>query len=95
MLIRFKQIEKFVETLFPSQTAEEAKLKLSGQSTEDEAKKKQQEKESWEDMKMMMIIMGSIIAVITIILVRDYILALANSSLTLLVWSGLVLGGAL
>ncbi|RAO65179.1 uncharacterized protein BHQ10_001191 [Talaromyces amestolkiae] len=61
-------IEKFIETLFPSQTAAEAKLKLSGQSTEDEEKKKQQAKESWEDIKMMMIIMGSIIAFITVLL---------------------------
>lgn len=69
MLIR-EQIEKFIETLFPSQTAEEAKLKLSGQATEDEEKKKQQEKESWEDIKMMMIIMGGIITFITVLLVR-------------------------
>lgn len=68
----FEQIEKFIETLFPSQTAEEAKLKLSGQSTEDEEKKKQQDKESWEDIKMMMIIMGGIITFITVLLVRTY-----------------------
>ncbi|KAF4975595.1 hypothetical protein F66182_17548 [Fusarium sp. NRRL 66182] len=61
-------IEKFIETLFPSQTAEEAKLKLSGQSTEDEEKKKQQDKESWEDIKMMMIIMGGIITFISVLL---------------------------
>jgi farnesyl-diphosphate farnesyltransferase len=59
--------------LFPSQTAEEAKLKLSGQSTEEDEKKKQQDKESWEDIKMMMIIMGSIITFITVLLVRIYI----------------------
>lgn len=61
-------IERFIESLFPSQKAEDAKKKLAGLGTEDEEKKKQQEKESMDDLKMMLLIMGGIIFLITIIL---------------------------
>lgn len=64
------QIERFVETLFPSQKAEDAEKKLVGQNTVDEEKKKQQDKEAMDDLKMMLLIMGGIIFFITIILVR-------------------------
>ncbi|OKL63103.1 putative squalene synthase [Talaromyces atroroseus] len=61
-------IERFIETLFPSQKAEDAKSKLAGHSTEEEEKKKQRELESWEDLKMMLTIMGAIVFLITIVL---------------------------
>lgn len=65
------QIEKFIESLFPSQTAAEAKLKLSGQDTEADAKKKKErEMQAWNDMKAMFIIMGILVTFITGLMVK-------------------------
>jgi farnesyl-diphosphate farnesyltransferase len=65
-----RQIEKFIETLFPSQTAEDAQRKVSGYVSAEDEQKKKQEKEAREDMFMMFCIMGAIIAVVTVLMVR-------------------------
>ncbi|KAL1984307.1 hypothetical protein VTN96DRAFT_9265 [Rasamsonia emersonii] len=59
------KIERFVETLFPSQTAEDAHRKIAGKSSEEEEKKKREAAEAREDMFMIMGIMAVIVTVVT------------------------------
>jgi farnesyl-diphosphate farnesyltransferase len=65
-----QQIEKFVETLFPSQKVEDAQRMVAGQVTEKDEETKKREKESWDDLKIMFAIMGAMVLVISLVLVR-------------------------
>ncbi|KAJ5096442.1 hypothetical protein NUU61_005798 [Penicillium alfredii] len=62
------QIEKFIETIFPSQTAEAANRLASGELTEAERRKKSEDAENRQDVYLIMAMMGSIIFVIASIM---------------------------
>lgn len=59
------QIEKFIETIFPSQTAEQAK----GQLSEAEEKAAQEKKDARSETMFIMVIMLIIVAFIASIMV--------------------------
>lgn len=58
------QIEKFIESIFPTQTAEEAHRKFKGELTADEAKTKKEDEQNKEDIWFMMALMGVIIFIV-------------------------------
>ncbi|KAL1977512.1 hypothetical protein VTN31DRAFT_371 [Thermomyces dupontii] len=61
-------IEKFIESIFPSQTAEEAHRKISRQASEEEEKRRQEISEMREDVLMMMLIMAVVVIILTSIM---------------------------
>lgn len=63
------KIEKFIESIFPSQTAEEAHRKISRQASEEEEKRRQEISEMREDVLMMMLIMAVVVIILTSIMV--------------------------
>jgi hypothetical protein len=64
-----QQIEKFVETLFPSQKIEDAQRKVAGEVSKEDEEAKRRQQESWDDMKVMFAIMGAMVLGISVILV--------------------------
>ncbi|KAI9376441.1 isoprenoid synthase domain-containing protein [Aspergillus egyptiacus] len=61
------KIEKFIETIFPSQNAEEAQRRVQGTMTEEEAEKARREAESRQEMYFMMglmLVMGTIVTLL-------------------------------
>ena len=63
------QIEKFIETIFPSQTAEQAKLRAQGQRTEAEEKKDQQSKDARGETMFIIFIMLIVIGLLATVMV--------------------------
>lgn len=63
------QIEKFIETIFPSQTAEAAQLRNQGQRPVHDEKKAKEEKEAREDLIFIMFIMMTIVGIIAAFMV--------------------------
>ncbi|PLB51623.1 farnesyl-diphosphate farnesyltransferase [Aspergillus steynii IBT 23096] len=63
------RIEKFIETIFPSQSAEDAQRKVTGEKTEEEQKKAQQDAETREDVFFMMMLMGVIVLVVSLLMI--------------------------
>lgn len=63
------QIEKFIETIFPSQNAQDAKLLVKGELSEADKKKAQEEAETRQDLYFMMCLMGAIVLVISFMMV--------------------------
>jgi farnesyl-diphosphate farnesyltransferase len=61
-------IEKFVETLFPSQKIEDAQRKVAGEVSKEDEEAKRRQQESWDDMKVMFAIMGAMVLGISVIL---------------------------
>jgi farnesyl-diphosphate farnesyltransferase len=55
------QIEKFIESIFPSQNAEEVKRRVKGELTKEEQERKQEDEESKQDVYFMMALMGAVI----------------------------------
>ncbi|PLN85626.1 farnesyl-diphosphate farnesyltransferase [Aspergillus taichungensis] len=62
------RIEKFIETIFPSQSAQDAKLLVKGEMSEADKKKAQEEAETRQDLYFMMCLMGVIVLVISSIM---------------------------
>ncbi|KAJ5757264.1 uncharacterized protein N7511_007446 [Penicillium nucicola] len=58
------KIEKFIETIFPSQTAEAAQRKVTGELSAADAKKKAEDAENKQDIYFMMLLMGTIVAIV-------------------------------
>lgn len=58
------QIEKWIETLFPSQKAEDAQRRVTGEATAEEAQKRKEDAENKSDLYLIMTIMGCIIFVV-------------------------------
>ncbi|KAL2864359.1 bifunctional farnesyl-diphosphate farnesyltransferase/squalene synthase [Aspergillus lucknowensis] len=63
------KVEKFIETIFPSQKAEDAKRRIEGAQTEEEAAKARQDAETRKDVFVMMALMGVFAFFITAIMV--------------------------
>ncbi|KAG2421347.1 squalene synthetase [Aspergillus terreus] len=63
------KIEKFIETIFPSQNAEDAKRKVVGEQSQEEREKAQQEAEARQDVFFMMALMGVIVLIVSIIMI--------------------------
>lgn len=55
------QIEKFIETIFPTQNAEDAQRKVTGELTLAQAKKREVDAENKADIYFMMALMGAVI----------------------------------
>jgi len=62
------KIEKFIETLYPSQTAEDAKRKLVGRSSKEVETKTAEEAEARQDLWIMVGIMSVILLFVTVIM---------------------------
>lgn len=65
------QIEKFIDTIFPQQTAAQAKLKVQGEKSEAEKEKARQEAETRQDLYFMLALMGVIVLIVSIIMVSS------------------------
>ncbi|KAJ5806724.1 hypothetical protein N7474_010316 [Penicillium riverlandense] len=61
VLMYMLQIEKFIESIFPSQNADEVKRRLKGELTKEEQERKQENEESKQDVYFMMALMGAVI----------------------------------
>ncbi|KAI9925834.1 hypothetical protein ASPWEDRAFT_42505 [Aspergillus wentii DTO 134E9] len=59
------KIEKFVETIFPSQSAELAKRQITGEKTKEEQKRASEDAENRQDMYFMMGLMGVIVIIVS------------------------------
>ncbi|KAB8236505.1 bifunctional farnesyl-diphosphate farnesyltransferase/squalene synthase, partial [Aspergillus alliaceus] len=62
------RIEKFMDTIFPQQTAEEANRKVVGELSETEKEKARLEAETRQDMYFMLALMGVIVLMVSIIM---------------------------
>lgn len=58
------QIEKFIESIFPSQTAEDAQRRVAGEISVAEAKKRAEDAENKADIYFLMIIMFGMVVLI-------------------------------
>ncbi|GFG20761.1 probable squalene synthase [Aspergillus udagawae] len=63
------KIEKFIETIFPSQSAEEANRRVLGQKSEAEQEKARLEAETRKDVYFMMALMGVIVVFVSIVMI--------------------------
>lgn len=63
------QIEKFIETIFPSQRLEDAQRRVAGQKSIDEVNKAEEQKESLNETLMLLLPMVGITIFITILMV--------------------------
>lgn len=63
------QIEKFIESIFPSQKAEDAQRRVAGEVTAEEAEKRKQDAENKSDVYFLMAVMGSIVLIVAGIMV--------------------------
>ncbi|KAL2823460.1 isoprenoid synthase domain-containing protein [Aspergillus cavernicola] len=63
------KIEKFIETIFPSQNAEDAQRRVAGTVSEAEAEKSRQDAETRKDVMFMMALMGVIAVVVSLLMV--------------------------
>ncbi|KAF7159663.1 hypothetical protein CNMCM5623_005043 [Aspergillus felis] len=63
------KIEKFIETIFPSQSAEEANRRVLGQKSEAEQEKARLEAETRKDVCFMMALMGVIVLFVSIVMI--------------------------
>ncbi|KAF7585346.1 bifunctional farnesyl-diphosphate farnesyltransferase/squalene synthase [Aspergillus hancockii] len=63
------RIEKFMDTIFPQQSAEVAKQKAAGELSEAEKEKAKLEAETRQDMYFMMALMGVIVLIVSIIMI--------------------------
>ena len=63
------QIEKFVESIFPSQSAEEAQRRLTGAANPAEEQKAREDAEAKKDMYFIMGLMGVVVLIVVIIMV--------------------------
>ncbi|KAG2010679.1 hypothetical protein GB937_007646 [Aspergillus fischeri] len=63
------KIEKFIETIFPSQSAEEANRRVVGQKSEAEQEKARLEAETRKDVLFMMALMGVIVVFVSIVMI--------------------------
>ncbi|KAJ5778765.1 hypothetical protein N7520_002011 [Penicillium odoratum] len=55
------RIEKFIETIFPTQNAEDAQRRVTGELTAAQAKKREEDAENKADIWFMMLLMGAVI----------------------------------
>jgi len=76
------QIEKFAETIFPSQSAEEAQRRLTGAVTEEEARKAKEEAEARQDVYFIMGLMGVVVLIVALTMVSLNASVIANMRLT-------------
>lgn len=60
------RIEKFVESIFPSQSAEDAQRRLTGTVTEEEARKAKEEAEARQDIFFIMALMGVVVVIVAL-----------------------------
>ncbi|ODM24304.1 putative squalene synthase [Aspergillus cristatus] len=60
------RIEKFAETIFPSQSAEEAQRRLTGAATEEEARKAKEEAEARQDVYFIMGLMSVVVLIVAL-----------------------------
>ncbi|EYE94773.1 bifunctional farnesyl-diphosphate farnesyltransferase/squalene synthase [Aspergillus ruber CBS 135680] len=60
------RIEKFAETIFPSQSAEEAQRRLTNTVTEEEAQKAKEEAEARQDVYFIMGLMGVVVLIVAL-----------------------------
>ena len=63
------QIEKFVESIFPSQSAEEAQRRLTGTANPAEEQKAREDAEAKKDMYFIMGLMGVVVLIVAIVMV--------------------------
>lgn len=63
------QIEKFVESIFPSQSAEEAQRRLTGAANPAEEQKAREDAEAKKDMYFIMGLMGVVVLIVAIVMV--------------------------
>ncbi|PKX90406.1 bifunctional farnesyl-diphosphate farnesyltransferase/squalene synthase [Aspergillus novofumigatus IBT 16806] len=63
------KIEKFIENIFPSQSAEEANRRVLGQKSEAEQEKARLEAETRKDVLFMMALMGVIVVFVSIVMI--------------------------
>ncbi|KAL3469424.1 isoprenoid synthase domain-containing protein [Aspergillus californicus] len=63
------QIEKFIESIFPTQNADEAQRRVAGTKTEAEAEKARQDSETRKDMLFMMALMGIIAVFVSLVMI--------------------------
>jgi len=81
---RFLQIEKFIEGIYPSQTArtlqtgQVAKPGRPGVSPEEEERKRKEEAEARTDVMWLAIAVFGTLIVITLLMVRTYLLPLPH-----------------
>ena len=69
MILILPQIEKFIESIFPTQNAEEAQRRMKGELTAEEAKKQAEDAENRSDMYMIMGLMGGMVFIIAAVMV--------------------------
>lgn len=69
MLTPGLQIEKFIESIFPSQKAEDAQRRVTGEVSKAEAEQKKQEAESRQDIYFMLSLMLAIVLFVAGIMV--------------------------
>ncbi|KAJ5730840.1 uncharacterized protein N7483_005348 [Penicillium malachiteum] len=55
------RIEKFIETIFPTQKAADAQLQVKGELTAEQAKKREEDAENKADIYFMMMLMGAVV----------------------------------
>jgi farnesyl-diphosphate farnesyltransferase len=76
----FPQIEKFIETIFPTQKAEDAQRRVKGELSRDELEKRKAEAENKSDVYFLLAIMGVIIFLVAGVMVSSSNLVLIPSA---------------
>lgn len=82
MILILPQIEKFIESIFPTQNAEEAQRRMKGELTAEEAKKQAEDAENRSDMYMIMGLMGGMVFIIAAVMVWTALSPLVLTRLT-------------
>ena len=65
----YTQIEKFVESIFPSQSAEQAQRSITGAATPEEERRAREDAEARKDIYFIMGLMGVIVFIIALVMV--------------------------
>ena len=65
----YMQIEKFVESIFPSQSVEQAQRALTGSATPEEERRAREDAEARKDIYFIMGLMGVVVLIIALIMV--------------------------
>ncbi|PYI27394.1 farnesyl-diphosphate farnesyltransferase [Aspergillus indologenus CBS 114.80] len=63
------RIEKWIETIFPTQSAEVAKRRITGEMTEAERKKREEEADTRQDVCFMMGLMLVIVVIVSVVMI--------------------------
>lgn len=65
----YTQIEKFVESIFPSQSVEQAQRSITGAVTPEEERRAREDAEARKDIYFIMGLMGVVVLIVVVIMV--------------------------